>query len=41
MKPELPDITVVIPVLNERENLLRLLPLLKDALDDMRLQARS
>jgi dolichol-phosphate mannosyltransferase len=35
MKPELPDITIVIPVLNERENLLRLLPLLKDALLDM------
>jgi dolichol-phosphate mannosyltransferase len=35
MKQELPDIAVVIPVLNERENLLRLLPLLKDALGEM------
>ncbi len=39
MKPELPDISVVIPVLNERENLERLLPLLKDVLDEMGLTA--
>ncbi|HVG33012.1 MAG TPA: glycosyltransferase [Pyrinomonadaceae bacterium] len=37
MKAEVPDIAIVIPVLNERENLLRLLPLLKDALDEMHL----
>lgn len=37
MKTESPDITVIIPVLDERENLLRLLPLLKDALDEMSL----
>jgi dolichol-phosphate mannosyltransferase len=35
MKPELPDITVVIPVLNERENLLRLLPLLNGVFGEM------
>lgn len=35
MKPELPDITVVIPVLNERDNLLCLLPLLKGVFGEM------
>src|SRR4051812_42339294 len=39
MKPELPDMTVVIPVLNERENLERLLPLLNDVIRDMGLAA--
>lgn len=39
MKTELPDITVIIPVLNERANLERLLPLLKDVLGDMNLKA--
>lgn len=39
MKSELPDITVVIPVLNERENLERLLPLLNDVVRDMGLAA--
>ncbi len=39
MKADVPDITVVIPVLNERENLLRLLPLLRGVLGDMNLSA--
>jgi dolichol-phosphate mannosyltransferase len=41
MKAEVPDITIIIPVLNERENLARLLPLLKDVLRDMKLAAET
>lgn len=39
MKPELPDIAVIIPALNERENLERLLPSLKEVIRGLGLKA--
>jgi len=39
MKPELPDIAVVIPALNERENLESLLPSLKEVIGGLGLRA--